>query len=422
MQKNTRTEHSRSIPQLRFPEFYGDWERKMLGEIYKFKVTNSYSRADLNYEYGDVMNIHYGDIHTQFATLFDIEKERIPYINGDINIKKIPDENYCKEGDLIFADASEDYNDIGKSIEILNLKNAKVLSGLHTILARPEKKSMAIGYAGYLMKSPNIRLQIQKEAQGTKVLSISSGRLSKININFPTIPEQQKIASFFTAIDQKISQLKRKKSLLEQYKKGVMQKIFSQEIRFRDKHGNNYPQWKLMSGDALFTTISNKSHNSDLPILAITQENGAIPRNMIDYNITVTEQSIDSYKVVEEGDFIISLRSFQGGIEYSNYKGICSPAYIILRAIQDIDHRYFKYYFKTERYITDLNRKLEGIRDGKMVSFKYFSEIKINVPCKQEQTKIADFLSAIEEKIRVKQFQIEKAEVWKKGLMQQMFV
>ena len=119
----------------------------------------------------------------------------------------------------------------------------KVLSGLHTILARPEKKSMAIGYAGYLMKSPNIRLQIQKEAQGTKVLSISSGRLSKININFPTIPEQQKIASFFTAIDQKISQLKRKKSLLEQYKKGVMQKIFSQEIRFRDKHGIIIHNW-----------------------------------------------------------------------------------------------------------------------------------------------------------------------------------
>jgi len=412
----------RNTPHLRFPEFHGDWERKMLGEIYEYKVTNSFSRADLNYDNGDVLNIHYGDIHTQFATLFDIEKERVPYINSDINIGKIPDENYCKEGDLIFADASEDYNDIGKSIEIFNLKNVKVLSGLHTILARPEKKCMAVGYAGYLMKSPNIRLQIQKEAQGTKVLSISSGRLSKINIDFPTIPEQQKIASVFTTIDQKMTQLRRKKTLLEQYKKGVMQKLFSQQIRFKDDNGKEFPKWEKLHGNEVFGTVSNKNHNSDLPILAITQEQGAVPRDMIDYYITVSEQSIESYKVVEKGDFIISLRSFQGGIEYSEYKGICSPAYIILRAIQNIDNRYFKYYFKTENYISELNRKLEGIRDGKMISFKYFSDIVINVPSLPEQTKIANFLSSIDNKIIHTQRQIEKAGVWKKGLMQQMFV
>ena len=367
-------------------------------------------------------NIHYGDIHTQYATLFDITKESVPYINHELNITKYSDENYCQEGDLIFADASEDYNDIGKCIEIVNLNNEKVQSGLHTLLARPEKSIMAIGFAGYLMKSGNVKLQIQREAQGTKVLSITSGRLSKIELIFPALPEQQKIASFFTAIDQKISQLKRKKTLLEQYKKGVIQKIFSQEIRFKDDNGQEFPKWEKMTGDALFETVSNKNHNSDLPILAITQEHGAIPRDMIDYYITVSEQSVESYKVVEKGDFIISLRSFQGGIEYSEYKGICSPAYIILRATQKIDHRYFKYYFKTEDYITNLNRKLEGIRDGKMISFKYFSEIKINVPSLPEQAKIANFLSAIDVKINHTQKQIEKAEVWKKGLMQQMFV
>lgn len=87
----------------------------------------------------------------------------------------------------------------------------------------------------------------------------------------------------------------------------------------------------FFNGNLLFEQISNKNHNSDLPILAITQDRGAIPRNEIDYNITATEKSISTYKVVEVGDFIISLRSFQGGIEYSNYKGICSPAYIVLR-------------------------------------------------------------------------------------------
>ena len=114
-----------------------------------------------------------------------------------------------------------------------------------------------------------------------------------------------------------------------------------------------------------------------MPILAISQEYGAVPREMINYQISVTEKSIDGYKVVEKGDFIISLRSFQGGIEYSNYKGICSPAYIILRSKIDINDHFYKTYFKTNNYIQELCRKLEGIRDGKMISYKYFSEIKL---------------------------------------------
>jgi type I restriction enzyme M protein len=187
--------------------------------------------------------------------------------------------------------------------------------------------------------------------------------------------------------------------LLQMYKKGIEQKIFSGEIRFKNDSGKDFPVWEIVNGDSIFTTISNKNHNSDLPILAITQEYGAIPRDLIYYKISVTEQSIESYKVVEKGDYIISLRSFQGGIEYSDYRGICSPAYIILRSKREIDDDYFKYYFKTHNFINELNKKLEGIRDGKMISFKYFSEIKLNLPCKEEQKKIANLLSAIDKKI-----------------------
>src|SRR5450759_4617248 len=133
--------------------------------------------------------------------------------------------------------------------------------------------------------------------------------------------------------------------------------------------------WSYMNGDEVFEPISNKNHNSNLPILAITQEHGAIPRDEIDYSVIVTDKSVESYKVVEIGDFIISLRSFQGGIEYSNYKGICSPAYIILRKKNDAIDNFFRYYFKTRLFIQELNRNIEGIRDGKMVSFKQFSEI-----------------------------------------------
>ncbi|MCO5248428.1 MAG: restriction endonuclease subunit S [Chitinophagales bacterium] len=179
--------------------------------------------------------------------------------------------------------------------------------------------------------------------------------------------------------------------------------------------------WNFFYGNELFEPISNKNHNSDLPILAISQEFGAVPRDLINYQISVTDKSVSSYKVVEKGDFIISLRSFQGGIEYSEYKGICSPAYIILRPKRDIEDYFFKYYLKTFRYIQHLQSKLEGIRDGKMISYKYFSEIKLPFPSLTEQKKITDFLIQIDNRIAQLTEKKEHLELYKKGITQKIF-
>ncbi|WP_052145691.1 restriction endonuclease subunit S domain-containing protein [Xenorhabdus nematophila] len=175
------------MPELRFREFQhlGYWNSAPLKDMYSFKVTNSFSRDKLNYEQGLVKNIHYGDIHTKFSTLFDIRNEIVPFVTPSVSLEKIKSESYCCEGDIIFADASEDLDDIGKSIEIIQLNNEKLLSGLHTILARSKNKQLIIGFGGYLFKSNTIRTQIKKEAQGTKVLGISTGRLSNIEIIFP---------------------------------------------------------------------------------------------------------------------------------------------------------------------------------------------------------------------------------------------
>ena len=221
-----------NVPKLRFGEFEGEWVERLYGDIYSFYSTNSLSRDKLNYEDGDVKNIHYGDIHTKFSTIFDIEKEKVPFINRDVDLSKVKDESYCQEGDLVIADASEDYADIGKTIELKNLNNEKLLAGLHTFLARPNKEKITIGFMGYLLQSWKIRKQVMTIAQGTKVLSLSSKRLANLKIDLPLEFEQQKIANFLTSIDQKINQLTQKKTLLESYKKGVMQKIFSQELRF----------------------------------------------------------------------------------------------------------------------------------------------------------------------------------------------
>ena len=189
------------------------------------------------------------------------------------------------------------------------------------------------------------------------------------------------------------------------------------EVRFPEFKND----WEFIHGNELFERISNKNHNSDLPILAISQEFGAIPRHLINYKISVTEKSVSSYKVVEKGDFIISLRSFQGGIEYSNYKGICSPAYIILRPTIELEADFFKSHFKSFNYIQQLQSKLEGIRDGKMISYKYFSEIKLPFPTLPEQQKIARFFSITDKKLTQLQEKKTALELYKKGMMQQIF-
>lgn len=191
------------------------------------------------------------------------------------------------------------------------------------------------------------------------------------------------------------------------------------ELRFPEF--KNQGEWEYVYGDELFEPISNKDHNSDLPILAITQEQGAVPRDMINYHVSVTEKSIESYKVVEIGDFIISLRSFQGGIEYSNYLGLCSPAYIVIRKKEDVINDFYRHYFKSYPFIQDLNKNLEGIRDGKMISYKQFSEILIPKPKIKEQERIAACLSSLDEVISAYNEKLDLLKDHKKGLMQNLF-
>lgn len=257
---------------------------------------------------------------------------------------------------------------------------------------------------------------------GTSYPAINVSNLSTLKISFPTPSEQQKIADFLSAIDKRLKLLKKKKTNLEDYKRGIMQRIFSQELRFTRPDGSAYPDWEEKKAKNIFKSHSNKQHNGQLPILAATQDRGVIPRADIDISIQSSDKSILSYKIVEVGDFVISLRSFQGGIEYSNYTGICSPAYTVLKTKVNINNTFYKQYFKDTEFIKRLANSAIGIRDGKQISYSSFSTIKLPYPTFEEQTQIADFLSAIDVKIEKLSEKIASTEEYKKGLLQMMFV
>lgn len=205
---------------------YSDWEELELGDLYKFISTNSYSREKLNYDHGMVRNIHYGDIHTKFRARFKVAEEHVPFINKDVSLEKVTQDKYCQIGDLVIADASEDYADIGKTIELLDLNGEQVLAGLHTLLARLLSDDIYIGYGSYMVASEFVRKQIMRIAQGTKVLSISTGRMNKIKLTIPSKKEQQKIADFLSVIDKKIELVAAELEKAQTFKKGLLQQMF----------------------------------------------------------------------------------------------------------------------------------------------------------------------------------------------------
>lgn len=407
-------EKKRLVPELRFREFENEWKSLKLIKLSK----NGFSNGAFN----DPRKVGSG---------YRIINVKDMYTDGTISVDNLErvaldekefSKNRVEFGDIFFTRSSLVKEGIAFSNVNLTNEDDLTYDG-HLIRMQPNKEICSPLFLYYTFKTRNSRKQFIVRGKTATMTTIGQEDISDVNVPIPQFPEQQKIATFLTAIDRKLQQLNTKKTLLEQYKTGVMQQLFSQTLRFKEDDGKDYGDWKFLHGNMLFESVSDKNHNSDLPILAISQEFGAIPREMINYNISVEDKSVDGYKVIQKGDFIISLRSFQGGIEYSNYKGICSPAYNILRPKPSlVVDGFYRYYLKTEFYIRQLQQKLEGIRDGKMISFKYFSEIKLPNPSLAEQQKIASYLSAIDKKIEIVDQQIEKTQAFKKGLLQGMFV
>ena len=398
------------IPQLRFQEFDGEWNNTNLGEA--FTIFNGYAFASSSSADDGVLWVKIADVGIQ-----EMKKNNLSYL--PISLKEKHKKFILTKGDFVVA--------LTRPILNGKLKIAQINSFFDGALLNQRVGKIISNNSHYfiysLLQKDELIKSIENNIAGSDPPNLSPNEINSIKISYPPLPEQQKIASFLSAVDEKIQQLSRKKELLSQYKKGVMQQLFSGKLRFKDENGEDYADWKWVGGNELFDNISDKKHNSDLPILAITQDQGAIPRDLINYQMTVTDASVASYKVVQKGDFIISLRTFQGGIEFSEYHGICSPAYNILRpSSEEVDKTFYKLYLKTSYYIKQLQKNLEGIRDGKMISYKYFSEIILPFPSQPEQQKIAAYLTAIDNKIENTSQQINHMQSFKKGLLQQLFV
>jgi type I restriction enzyme S subunit len=250
------------------------------------------------------------------------------------------------------------------------------------------------------------RYKLEKFATGSGVPTLNRNDVHCQNEHFPSFPEQQKIASFFTAIDKKISQLKKKKELLEQYKNGVMQKIFSLEIRFRDENGQDFPKWEKKKLKDLAEIKYGKDqkqiscHDGMYPILGTGGEMGRTNDFLTDKPSVLIGRkgTIDKPRYMDTPFWTVDT------LFYTNVLPNTIPKWLF-------------YKFGTINWY--LYNEASGVPS---LSSSTIYSIPINLPSLAEQSKIATFLSAIDDKICHVQTQIEKAELWKKGLLQKMFV
>lgn len=242
---------------------------------------------------------------------------------------------------------------------------------------------------------------------------LSVEKLVRYKLTLPPLAEQEKIAEILSTWDKAIEKQTQLIQKLELRKKGLMQQLLTGKKRLPGFTG----EWKKVKAGLIFKSVSIRSNKQEI-LLSATQEHGVIPRDMLESRVTMPTGDLSSFKLVDVGDFVISLRSFEGGIEYSQYRGVVSPAYTVLKKALDVDSAFYKAYFKSNDFIQRLSVAVIGIRDGKQISYSDFAYIKIPFPALQEQTAIANILSSSDEEIRLAQDKLAAMKEQKKGLMQ----
>lgn len=244
--------------------------------------------------------------------------------------------------------------------------------------------------------------------------TLGQERFLKSKIVLPPIGEQQKIAAILTTQDRVIELKEKRLAEKQRQKKYLMQQLLTGKKHLPGFYG----AWSFPKAKELFQSVSDKDHNGDLAVLSSTQDRGIVPRDEVDIDIKYDACSLVNYKKVSKGNFVISLRSFQGGIEYSTYTGLVSPAYTVLSSRKEISDGYYKQFFKSADYINRLNVAVYGIRDGKQISYEDFGRLRIPYPPIKEQDAIAEVLSTADHEIDLLQQDIEQEKQKKKALMQ----
>jgi type I restriction enzyme S subunit len=414
-----------NTPTLRFKEFEGEWGKLKLGKLGIFKGGGTPSTDNDEFWEGDIPWISSSDVNQGDIANLNITRYLTEKAIAESATKIIPRNSVLFVSRVGVGKLAVSKKELCTSQDFANLIPAK-------------DSSYFIAY--YFIARNKL---LHQYSQGTSIKGFTSGDLKSIPINLPSLPEQQKIASFLSAVDSKIQQLTQKKKLLEQYKKGVMQQLFKSptsttlstglertiakqytgvSLRFKDENGNAYPDWeekrllefcKFFSGGTPSST--NKDYyNGEIPFIG----SGNIYDSEVFNFITKEAFNSSSAKLIEKGDLLYALYGANSGESaISKLEGAINQAILCIRTDKSIEYLNYVLVSNKDKIVS---KYLQGGQGN--LSAQIIKKLKYKFPCFEEQQKIAAFLSSIDQKIARAGEQITHTQGFKKGLLQKMFV
>lgn len=407
-----------NIPNLRFPEFKGEWEAKKLRElsdlITKGTTPNKFVSEGIKFIKIECFD---GD---------RINPNKCLFIDENTHNKELK-RSILKEGDILFAIA-------GATIGKVNIVSSEILpANTNQALAIVRlKENESRDFIYHNLKSNKMQKYIIDNISVGAQPNLNLEQMNNFSFFCSTTSEQTKIAKFLTAIDEKLQALKQKKNLLELYKKGMLQQIFLQELRFKDDNGNDFADWEEKKlGEVLIEHLNKNAENKYPEVFSVAKHKGVI--NQIEHlGRSFSAKEILHYKLIHPYDIVYTkspTSEFPFGIikqNMTNRTGVVSPLYGVFRPqtpeLGFILHNYFNSWKNVYNYLSPLVQK--GAKNTMNINNSDFlNGAKLSLPVSiEEQTKIANFLVTIDNKINHCQSQITKTEFWKKGLLQQIFV
>ena len=386
-------EKNKNVPKLRFKDDnnkdFPDWKEKTLGEVANTISSGKSKTKDCVGEYplyGSTGIIGY--------------RSKYDYCGINILIARVG----ANAGSLYVVDGKYSISD---NTLVLNLDNNTDVFFIYNLL---------------------IKCNLNKMVFGSGQPLVTGGQIKNMNIMLPSLSEQQKIASYLTAVDKKLTQLKKKKTLLEQYKKGIMQKLFSQELRFKDNNNQDFPDWQEKTLGEI-SDVRDGTHESpqyyDYGFPFITSKNLLKDGNIDFDNVSyINEHDFNRFNFrskVDVNDILFAMIGTIGNPVLVSKDGFAIKNVALIKEKGNLLNIFLIHYMKGP----SINQQFFEQNTGGTQKFLSLSVIKnliVAVPSLPEQQKIATFLSSIDEKISHSSAQIEKMETWKKGLLQQMFV
>lgn len=396
------------IPKLRFVGFKAEWQVRSLAEVGSVTTGSTPPTDEPAYYDGEYMFVAPGDITgLRYVTRTAKTLTR----EGFERSRKLP------KGSVLFVCIGSTIGKVGQAAEECCTNQQ--------INAITSNAGFSDDFIYSLLEKHGPAISALAGEQAVPMLNKTD--FAHLKYRFPTLPEQQKIAAFLGAVDRKIKQLKRKQELLERYKKGVVQQLFSQELRFKRPDGTNYPAWEEKPMSSFLVERNVKAPKSDrYPLMSFVAYKGVTPKvDRYDREFLVNDGTGKLYKQTELGDFIYSSNNLETGSIGLNNLGSASisPVYSIFRMKESCHPRFISEYLVRRSFLDKMVMYRQGVVYGQWrIHESDFLSIQEKMPSLEEQSRIAGFLMALDAKVAGVAQAVAAAQKWKRGLLQQMFV